>query len=98
MTYLPLSMLRSVGILLVFHTFLQCLILGLQGAVDNMIEETNATKKFEFKMPAPIRVRDFVLVSGTDKFYIECLNEVKYVTYFFIVDRNTELVPQNQCS
>ena len=32
-------MLRPVGVLLVFHTLLQCLILGLQAAVDDTIEK-----------------------------------------------------------
>ena len=46
-TYLPLSMLRHVGILLVLHNFLQCLRLGMYVAVDDTIEETNAPKFFE---------------------------------------------------
>ena len=32
---------------------------------------------------------------GTDKGYIECSNEDNYVTSFFIVGRNIEIVPQN---
>ena len=38
MTYSPLSMFLPVGILLVFHTLLQCLILGMQAEVENTTE------------------------------------------------------------
>ena len=41
-------MLHRVGILLVLHTLLQCLILGVQAEVDDTIEETNTTNIFEF--------------------------------------------------
>ena len=47
-TYLPLSMLRLVGILLVLYTLLKCIRFGVQAAVDNTIEETNATSIFDF--------------------------------------------------
>ena len=52
---------------------------------------------FNTKMPATLMVRDCVLVRGTDKGYIECLNEDNYVTVFYIVRINAEIVPQNQC-
>ena len=48
-------------------------------------------------MPETLRVRDCVLVRGTDKGYIECLNKDNYVTVFLIVGRNTEIVTHNQC-
>ena len=48
-------------------------------------------------MPEPFRVGDFVLVWGTDKGYIECLNKYNYGTVLFIVGRNKEIVTQNQC-
>ena len=41
-------MLRPVDILVVFHTFLKCLRLGVHAAVDDTIKETNATNVFEF--------------------------------------------------
>ena len=41
-------MVHPVGVSLVFHTFLRCLILGVQAEVDNMKEETNATNTFDF--------------------------------------------------
>ena len=34
---------------------------------------------------------------GTDKGYIEFINEDTYVTVLFIVGRNTDIVPQEQC-
>ena len=34
---------------------------------------------------------------GTDKGYIECLTEYNYVTFLFVVGRNTDIVPYNQC-
>ena len=41
-------MLRRIGILLVFHTFPQCLRLGVHASVDNTVEETNVPNTFEF--------------------------------------------------
>ena len=38
-------------------------------------------------MIATLRVGDCVLVRGTDKGYIECLNADNYVTVLFIVRR-----------
>ena len=52
---------------------------------------------FNTKIPAPLRVADCAIVRGTDKGYIEFLNKDNYVTILFIVERNTEIVPQNQC-
>ena len=52
---------------------------------------------FKTKMPAPLRVRDCILVRVTDKGYIECLNKDNYDNVWFIIGRNTEIVPQNQC-
>ena len=48
-------------------------------------------------MPEPFRLGDLILVRGTDTVYIECLNEDNYVTVFYIVGINAEIVPQNQC-
>ena len=53
---------------------------------------------FNTKMPATLMVRDCVLVRGTDKGYIECLNEDNYVTVLFILGINTKIVPHNKCS
>ena len=47
-------------------------------------------------MPAPLRVGDYILVRGTDKCYIECINKDNFVTILFIVGRNTVIVPQNK--
>ena len=52
---------------------------------------------FITKMTEFLRVGDCVLVRGTDKGYIECLNKYNYVTVLFIVGRNIEIVPHNQC-
>ena len=41
--------------------------------------------------------KDFFLVNGTDKGFIECLNNDNYFTVSFIVARNIEIVPQNEC-
>ena len=49
---------------------------------------------FNTKIPAPLQIKDCFLVRGTDKDYIEYLNEDNYVTVWFIVGRNTEIVPQ----
>ena len=48
-------------------------------------------------MSAALRVADCVLLMGTDKGYIECLKKDNYVTVWFIVGRNTEILPHNQC-
>ena len=45
-TSFPLSMLRPVGVLLMFHTFLQGLRLVVQTAVDENIEETNMKRNW----------------------------------------------------
>ena len=47
-------------------------------------------------MPATLRVGDCVLVRGTDKCYIECINEDNHITVLFIVGINTEIVTQNK--
>ena len=44
---------------------------------------------FNTKMPAPLHIRDCVLLRGADKGYIEYYNEDKYVTVWFIVGKNT---------
>ena len=44
-----------------------------------------------------MRVVDCILVRGTDKIYIECINEENYVTVLSIIARNTEIVPHDQC-
>ena len=43
-----------------------------------------------------MRVGECVIVRGTYKAYIECLNKDKYVTIWFIVGINIEIVPQNK--
>ena len=48
-------------------------------------------------IPAALQVRDCVLVRGKDKYYIEYINEYNYVTVWFIVGTNIEIVPHNQC-
>ena len=48
-------------------------------------------------MPAPLWIGVCVIMGVIDKGYIECLNVDNYVTVWFIVGRNTEIVPQNQC-
>ena len=48
-------------------------------------------------MPALLTFGDCILVRGTDKGYIECINKDNYVTVYFIVGRNTDIVTQNQC-
>ena len=45
-------------------------------------------------MYAPLHIGDCVLVRGTDKGYIEFLNEDNYVTVWFIVGKNTVIVSQ----
>ena len=52
---------------------------------------------FNPNINAPLRVRDCVLVRGTYKGCIEYLNKDNYVTVLFIIERNTEIVPHNQC-
>ena len=47
-------------------------------------------------MPELLRVGDFILVRGIDKGYIECLNGDNFAAVLFIVEKNTEIVPQNQ--
>ena len=47
---------------------------------------------FNTKIPAPLQVGDFVLVRGTDKGYIEFLNEYNYATVWFIIGRNKYIV------
>ena len=46
-------------------------------------------------MPEVLRVGYLVLARGTDKGYIECLNEDNYVNVWFMFRRNTGIVPQN---
>ena len=41
--------------------------------------------------------KDCILVSGTDKGFIECLNNNKCFTVRFIAERNIEIVPKNEC-
>ena len=36
-------------------------------------------------------------VRGIVKGYIECFNEDKYVTVWFIIGRNTDIVQKNKC-
>ena len=45
-------------------------------------------------MPAPLRIRDYVIVRGTYKGYVEYLNKDNYVTVWFIVGKNTEILPK----
>ena len=52
---------------------------------------------FNTNMPEPLQFGYYVIVRGTDKCYINCLNEDNYVTVWFIVRRNIEIMPQNQC-
>ena len=52
---------------------------------------------FNSKMPTPFRVRDYVLLRGTCRGYIECLNKYNNVTVLFIVGRNKKIVTLNQC-
>ena len=48
-------------------------------------------------MPVPLRVRECIIVRGTDKGNIECLNKDNYATVLFIVGINIEIVLQNKC-
>ena len=48
-------------------------------------------------MPVLLRFVDCVVVRGTYKAEIQCPNKDNYVTVWFIVGINTEIVPQNQC-
>ena len=52
---------------------------------------------FNTNMSSPMRVRECLLVRGIYKGYIEYLNKDNYVTVLFIIERNTEIVPHNQC-
>ena len=45
-------------------------------------------------MPELLLIGDCVIVKGAYKGYIECLNKYNYVTFWFIVGRNTEIVLQ----
>ena len=47
-------------------------------------------------MTEALWVRDCVIVKGTYKDYTESINKDNYVTFWFIVGRNTEIVPHNQ--
>ena len=48
-------------------------------------------------MPATLKVKDYILVRSTDKYYTEHLNEDNYFTVWFSVGGNTDIVTHNQC-